>query len=127
MKNMAFSLTTRQMRDKTKDVTRRVGWAFLKPGDRVCAIVKGQGLKKGEKIERLGIIEIVSNTPEDAGALIAPRIKGYKNYTEHGARREVDREGFPGHSVVWFVQMLIKHNNLDAGDTVNRIEFIHID
>jgi hypothetical protein len=123
---MAFSLTTTQMRNKTKDVTRRTGWAHLKPGDRVCAIVKGMGLKKGEKIERLGVIEIVSNTPEDAGALIAPKVEGFKYYNERQARREVDREGFPGHSVAWFVQMLMKHNHLAAGDTVNRIEFIHL-
>jgi len=33
MRNMSFSLTTQQCREMTKDVTRRLGWAILKPGD----------------------------------------------------------------------------------------------
>ena len=45
---ISFSLTTPQFRDGTKDVTRRLGWTFLKPGDRLCAVVKAMGLKKGE-------------------------------------------------------------------------------
>jgi len=50
MRNMSFFLTTDQIRNKTKTVTRRDGWLFLKPGDIVQACVKCQGLKKGEKI-----------------------------------------------------------------------------
>lgn len=60
MRNMSFSLTTPQMRDRTKTLTRRLGWYSLKPGDRVQAVVKGMGLKKGEKVERLCVIEVVS-------------------------------------------------------------------
>ncbi len=53
MRNMSFMLTTQQMQDRTKDVTRRVGWWFLKPGDVIMAVEKGMGLKKGEKIKRM--------------------------------------------------------------------------
>jgi hypothetical protein len=45
--NMSFSLTTQQARDKTKDVTRRLGWWFLEPGDIVQQVEKARGLKKG--------------------------------------------------------------------------------
>jgi hypothetical protein len=37
MRNMSFFLTTAQFLDGTKDVTRRKGWRFLKPGDRFMA------------------------------------------------------------------------------------------
>jgi hypothetical protein len=41
-------------------VTRRFGWWNLKPGDVLCAIEKGQGLKKGEHVKRICLIEVVS-------------------------------------------------------------------
>ena len=47
MRLMSFALTTRQFLAHEKTVTRRLGWEFLKPGDRVCGVEKGMGLKKG--------------------------------------------------------------------------------
>ena len=32
MRSMSFMLTTQQIRDRTKSVTRRTGWADLQPG-----------------------------------------------------------------------------------------------
>ena len=52
-RNMSFAITTSQVRDRSKTVTRRLGWRFLKRGDVVCAVVKNMGLKKGEKVQRL--------------------------------------------------------------------------
>lgn len=49
MRRMSFSMTTAQMYARNKDVTRRFGWWFLKPGDRVMTVEKAMGLKKGEK------------------------------------------------------------------------------
>ena len=43
-RNMSFMLTTEQVRNKTKTVTRRLGWWFLKPGEIVNAVEKGMGL-----------------------------------------------------------------------------------
>ena len=60
MRNMSFMLTTAQIRAGTKTVTRRLGWKFLKPGDRLMACVKCQGLGKGGKIEKIREIEVVS-------------------------------------------------------------------
>ena len=60
MRNMSFSLTMAQVRNKTKTVTRRFGWWSLKPGTRLWAVEKSQGLKKGEKIKRISQIEVVS-------------------------------------------------------------------
>ncbi|QDT07976.1 hypothetical protein K227x_64060 [Rubripirellula lacrimiformis] len=57
-RNISFALTTQQIRDKTKTVTRRKGWKFLKPGDILNGCVKCMGLRPGEKIERLGQIYV---------------------------------------------------------------------
>lgn len=50
MRNISFALTTPQFKSRSKDVTRRIGWWFLKPGDVVMGVEKGMGLKKGEKV-----------------------------------------------------------------------------
>ena len=50
-RNMSFAMTTEQVRNQTKTVTRRQGWRFLNAGDILQPVVKGMGLKKGEKKE----------------------------------------------------------------------------
>lgn len=50
MKNISFMLTTEQVRTRIKTVTRRMGWRNSKPGDVLCGVEKGMGLKAGEKI-----------------------------------------------------------------------------
>ena len=40
---MSFSMTTPQVRARTKTVTRRLGWRFLKPGVVLWAVEKAQG------------------------------------------------------------------------------------
>lgn len=117
MKLMAFSMTTKQMRDRSKDVTRRIGWADLKAGDRVGAIVKGQGLKKGEKVKRICVIEVVSNELEEIASGILDR---------QDAQEEVNREGFPDLTPHQFVEMFCKANRCAWFQKVNRIEFKYV-
>lgn len=107
---MSFFLTTKQFIDGTKDVTRRRGWVNLKPGDRFMAVVKGQGLKPGEKIQRLGECECVSNTRESL-----PQIVHHKN--------DCAREGFPELLPFQFVEMFCKHMGGGMYQEVSRIEF----
>jgi len=111
-RNMSFAATTQQIRDRTKDVTRRKGWRFLKPGDRFWACVKCQGLKKGERIEHIVLLECVSNRREPLCA-IKPD--------------DVVREGFPGKSPAEFVLMFMRLNNCGPRDPINRIEFKYLE
>jgi hypothetical protein len=112
MRNMSFMLTTEQVRNKTKPVTRRMGWKKLKPGDLVQGVVKGMGLKKGEKIEKLHIIRVKSNSPEVLNTI---------------TEKEVTLEGFPGKSPQWFVEMFCKsHKGCTPESFVNRIEFEYV-
>lgn len=109
---MSFSLTTQQFLDGSKDVTRRNGWLFLKPGDRVRGVKKAMGLKRGEKIQPLGIIEIVDVRREQLQAITDD---------------DVRREGFPGESAAWFVEHYRAAMKCDPDAEVTRIEFKHVE
>lgn len=111
-RNMSFALTTEQFKNRTKDVTRRLGWDFLQPGDLLWGVKKAMGLKKGEKIERLGLIEVVSSTAEPLGAI---------------SQEDVVREGFPDWSPAQFVDFFVKKNRITPDTIVNRIEFRYVD
>ena len=116
MRNMSFAMTTKQFVDRTKDVTRRFGWWFLNPGDRVRAVEKAMGLKKGEKIRGLGIIEIVSTRGEPLNTLTKNLDYGFE---------EVKREGYP-FGTEWpsvFVETLCRHYHVEPDKVCNRIEF----
>ena len=109
--NMSFWLTTEQMRDRSKTVTRRLGWWNLRPGDTVMAVVKGMGLKKGQKVERIHPIRIVSARPEPLNS-VTPS--------------ECVREGFPELSPEDFIYMFCRANKCKPEQTVNRISFFHL-
>jgi len=110
-RNMSFAMTTEQVRDKAKTVTRRFGWWDLKPGDIVCAVEKGMGLKKGEKVKRLGLIRIVSVRTERLNAI---------------TQEDCVKEGFPCMSSNEFIKFMVGHYNCGYTDMVNRIEFEYV-
>ena len=113
MKQISFSLTTPQFLDGSKDVTRRLGWKSVKAGEVLIAVRKAQGLKAGEKVERLGLIRVVSTGREEL-RLISPA--------------EVTREGFPGLPPRKFVAMFCEHMGPDVtpSTVVTRIEFVKL-
>ena len=117
-RNISFALTTDQIRQRTKTVTRRKGWKFLKRGDILNGCVKCMGLKPGEKIERLGQIRVTSVTQESLRVLCDDRTYG---------RKEAKREGFPemrGHE---FALMFCQHMGGDLDQVVTRIEFEYVE
>lgn len=108
MRNMSFSLTTPQILARSKTVTRRMGWGFLRPGDLIQAVENGMGLKKGEKIKRLGVLRVVDVRRESLACLDEP---------------DVVKEGFEGRSVEWFAEMFARTHHCDRHATVTRIQF----
>lgn len=112
MRRMSFSKTTQQVRERTKDVTRRLGWANLKAGERFVAIEKGMGLKKGEKQVELAVCECVSNRTE-----VLCRI----------TQDDVRREGFPERTRAEFVRFFCKAMKVLPGARVQRIEFKYVE
>ncbi len=111
MQNMAFSLTTPQMYAKTKTVTRRdeYTWRSLKPGDVLMAVVKGQGLRKGEHVEQIGPIRIVSVYIERLYEITLD---------------DIEREGFAGMGRPEFCRFYMEGTKGATPDMrVRRIEF----
>jgi hypothetical protein len=112
-RNMSFALTKEQVRNRTKTVTRRFGWWFLKRHDQVNAVEKSMGLKKGEQIIQLAEIRILSTRGEPLSA-ITPE--------------DCIKEGFPELTPNEFVEMILKHYNIRYRDArCNRIEFEYIE
>lgn len=107
-RGMSFWMTKQQIRDEIKDVTRRLGWKFLTPGDIVNAMEKCQGLKKGEKQVLIYQIRIISI-----------RFEALNEIT----KEECVREGFPDMTPGEFVEMFCKANGCSPCAPVNRIEF----
>ncbi|MBN2420087.1 MAG: ASCH domain-containing protein [Deltaproteobacteria bacterium] len=114
---MSFMLTTEQARNKTKPVTRRLGWGFLKPGDIVQQVVKSQGLKKGQKVEKIHLIKIVSTRWEPLNLIVSDPVYGYK---------ECALEGFPELTPDEFVKMFCDANRCKPYKLVNRIAFNYL-
>lgn len=57
---MSVSHTEAAVVARTKTVTRRLGWRFLRVGDRLTLCRKVQGRRNGEPLVRLAEVEIVS-------------------------------------------------------------------
>lgn len=108
-RNISFSLTKRQFVRGLKDITRRMGWADLEPGDKLWAVEKCMGLKRGEKIKRLGLIEVISVRREPLNDITLD---------------DVRREGFPGMRPWEFVVFFCEsHKGCRASTIVTRIEY----
>lgn len=112
MRNMSFMLTTEQIKNRTKTVTRRLGWRNLKAGQLVRACRKCMGLKKGEKIEQLSIIRIVSVRPE---------------FLSFVTDEEAKKEGFPNMSGLEFIDFFCEKMDCHKNKIVTRIEFEYVD
>ena len=111
-RNMSFALTTDQVRNQTKTVTRRQGWRWLEVGTLLQPVEKAQGLKKGEKVKRIGgLIRVVS-----------VRAQTINWITE----RDVIREGFLEMTPDEFVEMYCRANKVPPDDVCNRIEFEYV-
>lgn len=96
MRNMSFSLTTEQVKNKTKTVTRRNGWTFLTEDTTLQPVKKGMGLKKGEKVEKIGLpIGVTSVKREPLSAITLD---------------DVVKEGFPKMTTDEFIKMYCKAN-----------------
>lgn len=122
MRNMSFALTTQQIMDGTKTVTRRLGWLHLKPGDQVRPVKKCMGLRPGEKLDVLrDPLTIVSVRREPLRMLM--------DDTDYGFR-ECVLEGFGEHpDYRWpsvFVEMFCAtHKGCTRDTVVTRIEFAY--
>jgi hypothetical protein len=123
MRNISFAMTTAQIVDESKTVTRRLGWMNLKLGDLLRPVRKCMGLKPGEKIELLrGPIRVIGIRREP--------LRNMTDDTDYGFA-ECALEGFADHpSYRWpseFVSMFCaSHKGCTPETIITRIEFEYI-
>ncbi len=111
MKNISFSITTEQFKNRTKTVTRRLGWKTLKAGQHLMGCKKCMGLKPSEQIEKLGEIRVVSVRQEPLHVI---------------TKAECVKEGFPEMCAVEFVEMFCREMHCEIDTNVTRIEFEYV-
>lgn len=119
MRNMSFALTTQQILDRTKTVTRRTGWANLKPGTLIRAVRKSMGLRPGEQLEPLAVLCVVDVTRERLGAI--------EDCYPLLGDAECEAEGFPELLPAEFVEKFCRfHKGCTPETIVTRIEFRYV-
>lgn len=113
MRNISFHLTKSQIADQTKTVTRRLGWKNLKPGTLLQPVEKGMGLKKGEKVVKIGgPIRVLHVRTEPLSAI---------------TDEDVAREGLPDWTREQFIYFFYSKNpGKDVNPIVTRIEFEYL-
>ena len=109
---MSVTLTEQQVVDRTKTVTRRKGWLFLKPGDRLTLCRKVMGRRKGDPLVRLAEVEVVSVRRERLCDITAD---------------DVECEGFPDRLRFTFMAFFCEHMGGDVLQEVTRIEWRYLD
>lgn len=127
---MSVAFTEPQVRDRTKTVTRRVGWwedkngrRILQVGARLTLVRKSMGRKPGEPLVRITDVEIVRVTREPLGLLL-PEWAGCPKY----GIEEMKLEGFPGIDPGVFVhRYFITAQGIAPDDLVTRIEWRYVE
>lgn len=117
---MSVALTERQVRARSKTVTRRLNWwtdrnsrRLVVPGDRLTLCRKVMGRRKGEPLLRICDVVVVA----------VDRIRLADEFRPGDAARE----GFPSWSWAEFVDFFCREMRCHPTDTVTRIEWRYLD
>lgn len=112
---MSVTLTESAVVDRTKTVTRRLGWLDLEPGDRLTLCRKVQGRKRRdgtvEPLVRLADIEVVSVRREPLHAI---------------TQSDVWSEGFPDMDEDDFIEFFCRNMRVQSDTEVTRIEWRYL-
>lgn len=124
---MSVAFTEQAVRDRTKTVTRRKGWLFLKPGDRLTLVRKSMGRNRKdaegrwytEPLVRIAEVRIVSVRREPLCAIQS---------SQERAAAELAREGFPGMTAHEFMtRYFAEAQGIGFMDEVTRIEWEYVE
>lgn len=104
MRRISFNMTQDQIRDRSKSVTRRLGWRNAKVGERLLGVDR----LRSKDAKALAIVEVVRVNREPLNSI---------------TDEDVAAEGYPGRSPEWFVDKFCKAMKCPATQAVTRIEF----
>ncbi|WP_182878564.1 hypothetical protein [Mycobacteroides abscessus] len=109
---LSAALTTDQVIDRSKDVTRRLNWLHISVGTPLTVCTKVQGRKAGEPLIRLAEVVVVSLRREALGAITS---------------EDCVREGFPHYEPAQFVEFFCRHMRGCTPQTlITRIEWLYV-
>jgi hypothetical protein len=111
-RNMSFAMTEAAILARTKTVTRRLGWKFLKVGDRIQAVHRTMGFKRGEHPRHLAILRVKNIRSEPLDTI---------------SSADVAAEGYPGMRPAEFVEKFCMAMNWEPHREVTRIEFEYME
>ncbi|WP_228822911.1 hypothetical protein [Nocardia cyriacigeorgica] len=110
---MSVSLTERQVRERAKTVTRRMGWRNVRQGERLTLCRKVMGRRRGEPLVRIVDVEVLAVRREPLEAITPD---------------EVVAEGFPEMTPEQFVEFFCdSHTGCTPDSEVTRIEWRYLD
>ena len=113
---ISMALTEAAVLERRKSVTRRLGWRFAKPGDRLTTVRKSMGRRRKdgtlEPLVRFGDIELTDTRRERLDVITA---------------EDVVREGFPSWTPEEFVAFFCEHMKCKPDTEVTRLEFRYLD
>lgn len=109
---MSVALTEDAVRDRTKTVTRRLGWRFLEIGQRLTLCRKVMGRKAGEPLVRIADVWVWDVRRERLDQITAA---------------DVTREGFPEMSPNEFIAYFCQHMRCTPETFVTRIEWRYLE
>lgn len=141
MRNISFSLTTSQVRTSfetrvvIKDVTRRLGWWNVQPGELLMGCEKCMGRRPGEPLVRLGVVRVLTAAPEQLGTLLLEpygtteaRREGFCHWTQFPFKNPEEQRRVRGKNLgAAFVEFFMAHAKRVTPETeVNRISFEYL-
>jgi hypothetical protein len=110
---MSVSLTEGAVSDRSKTVTRRMGWLTLQPGTRLTLCRKVMGRRRGEPLVRIADVEVLDVRRERLDAITTA---------------EVLAEGFPDMTPAEFVEFFCaSHKGCAPASEVTRIQWRYLD
>ena len=109
---MSVSLTEQAVVERRKTVTRRLGWLFLKPGDRLTLCRKVMGRRPGEPLVRLAEVEVVDVSRQELWDI---------------SYEDVVAEGFDSFECGDFVEFFCDHMGGTPDQVVTRIEWRYLE
>jgi len=118
MRHISYAITTRQIRNRTKRVTRHLRWFHATPGMLLQVVEKSMGRIHGEPLVKLAVIRVTDVRREPLSRMIRE--------PEYG-RAEAALEGFPEMDGFEFACMFAREIGGDLSQEVTRIAFEYVD
>ena len=127
---MSVSLTEQAVIERRKTMTRRLGWRFLKPGDRLTLCRKVMGRKPDEPLVRLVDVEVTAVRREALCKITVDDIarEGVSLVDEHGRNRFSEWYPDTGQPTTYaWVEWFCEEMGTDPYDEVTVIEWRYLD